>query len=556
MAMPAIRGTTIRMTRFITAKERNMSAEDSVAIEIDDFKDEFTGCATGECRVSVLPILFQISQIINESENLTSALTLILGVMEERMKIARGMVSLYDRQSETIFVHASFGLTEEQKQRGIYSLGEGITGKVVESGKAVIVPHIGSDPGFLDRTQSREETAAKNCTFFCVPIVHGRKVLGTISAERVYASRRLLRQDVELLATIASMVAPAVELYLLENVEKVRLENENRRLRSALKERFHPSNIIGNSKPMLEIYGLVEKVANTKATVLVLGESGVGKELVANAIHYNSAFADGPFVKFSCAALPESIVESELFGHEKGSFTGATGLRKGRFELADGGSIFLDEVGELSLSMQAKLLRVLQEKTFERVGGNHSVKVDLRIIAATNRNLPEMVGKGLFREDLYYRLHVFPITIPPLRDRGSDVITLADHFVARCARETGKQVSRISTPALNMLMSYHWPGNVRELENVIERAMILAAEGVIHGYDLPPSLQTSEATGTSFGCGLDAKIQAVEYEMIVEALKTHKGNMTKAAEELGLSRRTLGLRMDKYKLSYRPYRKE
>ena len=533
-----------------------MALDDSVTIEIDDIQEDFTGCSTGECRVSVLPILFKISQIITESEDLTSALTLILGVMEERMKIVRGMVSLYDRQSDTIFIHASFGLSEEQKQRGIYSLGEGVTGRVVESGKPVVVPHIGSDPVFLDRTRSRDGTSASDGTFFCVPIIHAKKVLGTISAERVYANRRLLRQDVELLGTIASMVAPAVELYLLENVEKVRLENENRRLRSALKERFHPSNIIGNSKPMLEVYELIEKVANAKATVLVLGESGVGKELVANAIHYKGASADGPFIKFNCAALPESIVESELFGHEKGSFTGATGLRKGRFEPADGGSIFLDEVGELSLSMQAKLLRVLQEKTFERVGGNHSVKVDLRIIAATNRNLPEMVGKGLFREDLYYRLHVFPITIPPLRDRGSDVITLADHFVARCARETGKQVSRISTPALNMLMSYHWPGNVRELENVIERAMILAAEGVIHGYDLPPSLQTSEATGTSFGCGLDAKIQAVEYEMIVEALKTHKGNMTKAAEELGLSRRTLGLRMDKYKLSYRPYRKE
>ena len=311
----------------------------------------------------------------------------------------------------------------------------------------------------------------------------------------------------------------------MENVEKVRLENENRRLRSELKQRFHPSNIIGKSKPMLAVYDLIEKVASAKATVLVLGESGVGKELVANAIHYNSAFADGPFVKFNCAALPESIVESELFGHEKGSFTGASGLRKGRFELADGGSIFLDEVGELSLGMQAKLLRVLQEKTFERVGGNHPVKVDLRIIAATNRNLPDMVEKGLFREDLYYRLHVFPITIPPLSERGSDVITLADHFVARFARETGKEVKRISTPALNMLTSYHWPGNVRELENVIERAMILSGDGVIHGYDLPPSLQTSEETGTSFGCGLDAKIAAVEYKMIVEALKSHKGNI-------------------------------
>ncbi|CAH2598875.1 Nitrogen fixation protein AnfA [Rhodovastum atsumiense] len=529
--------------------------DDSIAIEIDDFKDEFTGCSTGECRVSVLPILFQISQIITETEDLERALTLILGVMEDRMKIVRGMVSLYDREAETIFIHASFGLTEEQKQRGIYSLGEGITGRVVESGKAVVVPHIGKEPGFLDRTRSRMETAALDRTFFCVPILHAKKVLGTISAERVYASRRLLRQDVELLATIASMIAPAVELYLLENNDKVRLESENRRLRTALKERFHPSNIIGNSKPMMGVYELIEKVATTKATVLILGESGVGKELVANAIHYKGDSADGPFVKFNCAALPESIVESELFGHEKGSFTGAAGQRKGRFELADGGSIFLDEVGELSLPIQAKLLRVLQEKTFERVGGNQPIKVNLRVIAATNRNLPEMVQQGRFREDLYYRLNVFPITIPPLRERGSDVITLADHFVARIARQSGKDVKRISTPALNMLMSYHWPGNVRELENVIERSVILASGGVIHGYDLPPSLQTSQETGTSFGCGLDAKIQAVEYEMIVEALKAHKGNMSKAAEELGLTRRMLGLRMEKYKLSYKSFRK-
>ena len=323
---------------------------------------------------------------------------------------------------------------------------------------------------------------------------------------------------------------------------------------NALKERFKPSNIIGNSKPMKEVYELIHKVAGTKATVLVLGESGVGKELVANAIHYNGLSAEGPFIKFNCAALPENIVESELFGHEKGSFTGAIAMRKGRFEMADGGTIFLDEVGELSLSMQAKLLRVLQEKTFERVGGSRPVKVDLRIIAATNRNLIEMAQKGTFREDLYYRLNVFPITIPPLRDRGSDVISLADYFVAKYAAETGNDVKRISTPALNMLMAYHWPGNVRELENVIERSVILSEDGVIHGYHLPPSLQTSVETGTTFGCGLEAKLEAVEYEMIVEALKTHQGNMTEASKDLGLTRRILGLRMEKYGLNYKKFR--
>ena len=521
----------------------------TVAIELDDFVQDFTHCFTGECRVNVLPILFQISQIITEHEDLATSLAIILKVMRERLKIQRGMVTLYDRQSETIFIHESFGLTDEQKARGIYSLGEGATGKVVETGKAIIVPQLRDNPSFLNHH------GHVNVSFFCVPIVHARKVLGTISAERVYLNRRLLKQDVELLATIASMIAPSVELYLLENVDKVRLEAENSRLQNALKERFKPSNIIGNSKPMQEVYHLIRKVAGTKATVLVLGESGVGKELVANAIHYNSLTAEGPFVQFNCAALPETLVESELFGHEKGSFTGATAMRKGRFELADGGTVFLDEVGELSLPMQAKLLRVLQERTFERVGGTRPVKVDLRIIAATNRNLMAMVEKGTFREDLYYRLNVFPMTIPPLRDRGSDVILLADHFAAHYAREAGKEVKRISTPALNMLMAYHWPGNVRELENVIERSVILSDDGVIHGYDLPPSLQTSDETGTSFGCGLQAKLDAVEYEMIVEALKDHKGNTTEAARELGLTRRILGLRMKRYDITYKAFRK-
>jgi Nif-specific regulatory protein len=263
---------------------------------------------------------------------------------------------------------------------------------------------------------------------------------------------------------------------------------------------------------------------------------------------------DGPLVQFNCAALPESIVESELFGHEKGSFTGATNFRKGRFEEANGGTIFLDEIGELPLSTQAKILRVLQERTFERIGGNHPVKVNIRVVAATNKNLAEMVEKGQFREDLFYRLNVFPITVPPLRERGSDIIALADHFVEYYSAETGKNIKRISTPALNMMMSYHWPGNVRELRNVIERATILAEDDVIHGYNLPPSLQTPVLDGAVQKGGLDAKLSAIEYEMIIDALKTYGGKMTEAARELGLTRRMLGLRMKKYGISYKDYR--
>lgn len=391
-------------------------------------------------------------------------------------------------------------------------------------------------------------------SFLCVPIMRGHKVMGAVSAERIYDNQLLLNLDAEILSILAATTAQAVELFLLENIHTVALEEENKRLRMALKARFKPSNIIGNSKTMQEVYQLIEKVTRTKTTVLILGESGVGKELVASAIHYNSPTCKGPFIKFNCAALPESVIESELFGHERGSFTGAANQRRGRFEEANGGTIFLDEVGELSPPTQAKLLRVLQEKSFERVGGNTTIQVNIRILAATNRNLKEMVEKGSFREDLYYRLNVFPITIPPLRERGNDIVVLADYFVQKFSHEMGIAVQRISTTALNMLSCYAWPGNVRELENVIERAMLLTEDGVIHGFNLPPSLQPSTATKVAIEGALDARLSAIEYEMIVEALKLHGGNMTDTARQLGLTRRILGLRMAKYNLDHHSYR--
>lgn len=511
-------------------------------------------CRNRECRAKVFPLLYQMSQVIAESSDLSHTLVILQQIMEKEMSIVCGMISLYHQKSGRILIHESFGLTEKEASRGVYALGEGITGKVVETGKAITLPSIANEPAFLDRTRGPRFGLEQEFSFVCVPIRRGRKVLGTISAERIYDSMSLLEQDVELLSTFASMIAPAVELYLMEYFDKVHLEKENQRLSDALKQKFKPANIIGSSKTMLEVYELIRKIKNTKTTVLILGESGVGKELVAGAIHYNSMLADGPFVKFNCAALPESLIESELFGHEKGSFTGAVGQRTGRFEEADNGTIFLDEVGELSLAMQAKLLRILQEKTFERVGGNQPIKIDCRIIAATNRDLAGMVAKGLFREDLFYRLNVFPITIPPLRDRGSDVITLADHFAALFAKETGKEIKRISTPALNMLMSYNWPGNVRELENVIERAVILTEDEVIHGCNLPPSLQASVLTGSAYKGSLEAKLASVEYEMLVEALKMHHGNMTEAARELGLTRRIMGLRLGKFNLDYKTFR--
>jgi len=507
-----------------------------------------------KCRGEMLSPLFQMSKIVIENESLTDTLSLLLKIMEEDMGVVKGMVSLFNSKTGKIFIHDSIGLTEQEETRGIYSLGEGITGKVVETGELVVVPRIADEPAFLNRTKSLTTPEDAELSFVCLPIKLGKKVLGALSVERICDNPDLLRYDVEILGIIATMIAQAVELYLINNEESTFLRLENERLKNELKEKFHPSNIIGNSKPMLEVYSLINKIAKTKSTVLLLGESGVGKELVASAIHYNSPEAAAPFIKFNCAALPESVVESELFGHERGSFTGADKTRKGRFEDADGGTIFMDEVGELSLPMQAKLLRILQERSFERVGGNTTIKVDIRVIAATNRDLLQMVKEGTFREDLYYRLNVFPILIPPLRERNSDIIVIAEYFVAHFVKKFDKEIKRISTPVQEMLLSYPWPGNVRELENVIERAVILTEDDVIHVYNLPLSLQTNVHSGNPVRKNLVTRLEAVEYEMIVESLFDHKGNVSLTADELGLTRRILGLRMEKFGINYKRFR--
>ncbi len=510
-------------------------------------------CKKNICWGKVVPLLYKMGTTITNSNDLHETIMPLLKIMNDNMGVIRGMFTLFHQKTGKIFIHESIGLTKEEEVRGIYNIGEGITGKAVEGGKPIIVYKIRDEPAFLNRTCNRDDESLDN-TFLCIPILHGQKVLGTISVEKKYANPAFIEQDLEFLAFISSLIAQAVELYLFENEEKVFWETENRRLNDALREKFRPSNIIGNSSPMRQVYSLIEKIAKAKTTVLILGESGVGKELVANAIHYNSAFSDGPFVKFNCAAIPENIIESELFGHEKGSFTGAVNDRKGRFEEADGGSIFLDEIGELSLAMQSKLLRILQEKTFERVGANKPIHVNIRIIAATNRNLGNMVQKGLFREDLYYRLNVFPITIPPLRERGSDIIALSDYFILKFAKENDKVVRQTSASALQMIMNYSWPGNVRELENVIERAVILCDDEIIHGYNLPPSLQDTIISWTHEKSILESKIAAVEYEFIIEALKNSQGNVSVAAKELGLTRRMLGLRMEKLNIEYKIFR--
>jgi Nif-specific regulatory protein len=297
---------------------------------------------------------------------------------------------------------------------------------------------------------------------------------------------------------------------------------------------------------MRQVYEQIGQVAETNTTVLIRGESGSGKELIAHAIHYNSPRAAKPFVKVSCAALPETLIEAELFGYERGAFTGAQARKQGRFELAEGGTLFLDEIGELNPGSQVKLLRVLQEREFERLGGTETVKVDVRLIAATNRDLEASIAERQFREDLYYRLNVFSIFTPPLRDRKPDIMLLADHFLAKYSRQHKRQIRRISTPAIDMLVSYHWPGNVRELENTIERAVVSCDGQVVHGHHLPPTLQTAEASGTTVQTSLSDAVEQYEKDLIVDALKSARGNRAKAARLLGSTERIVGYKVRKY----------
>jgi len=423
---------------------------------------------------------------------------------------------------------------------------------VVQSGQPMIVPDISTEPEFLSRTGARSKDKAT--AFICVPIKIDQDTFGALSTDRLFGDEISLDEDVRILTIIASMIARAVELRRNGEEAQRALEEENIRLQAALRETFQPRNMIGNTRAMKQVYDLLKQVAPSEATVLIRGESGTGKELIANAIHYNSPRARKNYVKVNCAALPEGVIESELFGHEEGAFTGAIKTRKGRFELANGGTLFLDEIGELSPLLQVKLLRVLQEREIERVGGSETIPIDVRIIAATNRKLEDEVASGKFREDLFYRLNVFPVHLPPLRERRGDIMLLADHFVEKYSSKNRKVVKRISSSAIDLLSIYHWPGNVRELENCIERAVLLSTDEVIHGYHLPPSLQSAESTDTGLHTTLPEALDNLEAELIREALKSARGNRAEAARHLGISERIMGLRVEKFGIDPKKYR--
>jgi Nif-specific regulatory protein len=479
----------------------------------------------------------------------------VLDAMAGDMGLSRCTLTLRRPDTDLFAIEASHGLSPAEIKRGQYKLGEGITGRVAETAAPAIVPDITQDERFLDRTRSRRSSRV---AFLCVPIVHQRRVIGTLSIDRPTAPRAELDRTLDFLKLLAGLLAEAVATIRERIEERNSLVAENRTLRQQLGDQYQVDSIVGACGSMRNVYEQIAQVAASSATVLVRGESGTGKELVARAIHFGSPRRTRAFVCVNCAALPETLIESELFGHEKGAFSGAAQQRKGRFELADGGTIFLDEIGDVALPIQVRLLRVLQERTFDRVGAESSTAVNVRVIAATSRSLETEIREGRFREDLYYRLNVFPIHLPPLRERRSDIMLLADHFVQKYNARYGKSIKRISTAAINMMMAYHWPGNVRELENCIERAVLTSGDDVIHGYALPPSLQTADETNTGLlpreGANLKDMVHAYEREIIIDALKKHRGNASAAARELGATQRIVNYRIRRLGIRPRNYR--
>ena len=483
-----------------------------------------------------IAVLNQISHAIVHELNVSELLNNILTILRKEMGLIRGTITL--KHDDTLVIEASNGLTDEEISRGKYMIGEGITGKVAQTGKPALVPDISQEPEFLGRTQARGKN--EHVAFICVPIMHLDNVIGTLSIDCPGGSHEELERDLRLLDTVANIMAEAVASCLKKYDERRQLLEENMRLREELGTTPRPANLIGNCNAMRAVYKMIAQVANSSATVLIRGESGTGKELVARAIQMSSGRRDKPFIAVNCAALPDNLIESELFGYEKGAFTGAVSRRIGRAEAADGGTLFLDEIGDLSQHVQVKLLRFIQERTFSRVGSNEEHRSDVRIIAATSRNLERLMEEGHFREDLYYRLNVFPIHLPDLAERKSDIPLLAAHFLAKYSRLHHRQVRRISTEAMNRMVDYHWPGNVRELENCIERVVLTAAGEIVDVGALPAPMQgVEERAETPLTGDFTAQVEEFERRLIREALRKSRGNVAAAARELGLTVRIL-----------------
>lgn len=509
---------------------------------------------TTENELAEITTLYEITKALASSMDLRESLQQVMEILAEKKGMHNGTVTIIDPVSANLEIEVAQGMTAEARKRGKYQVGEGITGRVVASGAPIVVPQISEEPRFLNRTRSRGDLRQKMVSFICVPIKQGQRTIGALSVDREYREGLDYDNDLRFLTIISGLIAQSVTRILAVNEERRKLERENVLLRNELRGKYQIGNIISNSSRMQEVFEMIYRVADSNATVLLRGESGTGKTLVAKAIHYNSKRAKKSFVAVNCSALPETLLESELFGHEKGAFTGANSVKKGRFEQAEGGTLFLDEIGDLSHAVQVKLLNVVQDREFQRLGGVKPIKCNVRLVTATHKDLEKAVESGHFREDFYYRLNVFPIYLPPLRERRTDILLLAEYFLKKYCNENDKQISRISTPAIDLLMQYHWPGNVRELQNCMERAVLICDEDAIKSFHLPPTLQSSESVSDRNPLSLATAVENFERELIIDALKSAKGNQTKTAKLLDTSLRIINYKIHKYAINPQDYK--
>ncbi len=504
-----------------------------------------------------LGCLYEITKNLASSIDLKKCLSETMQTIGTMKDMENGTVTIINPLTGRLEIEVAPDLNAEGRKRGKYQIGEGITGRVVASGEPIIVPHIAEEPMFLNKTRARGDLNNQSRSFLCVPIREGKQVIGALSIDRVYKDgiSEQADSDLRFLTILSSLIAQTTHRIQTVNQEQEELRNENLKLKRELSEKNKINDIQGKSSKMQEVYEMIHRVVDSNATVLLRGESGTGKTLVAKALHYNSKRQEKPFIVVNCSALPETLLESELFGHEKGAFTGATERKAGRFEQAESGTLFLDEIGEISHAVQVKLLNVVQERTFQRLGSAKSIACDVRLVAATNRDLEKAVQDKSFREDLYYRLNVFPVYMPPLRERRTDILLLAEYFLDKYANENGKSIQRISTPAIDMLIQYHWPGNVRELQNCMERAVLICDNDTITSNHLPPTLQTPDSIRSGKNpLSLSAAVENFEKDLIIDGLKKNRGNQTKTAKYLDTSLRIVNYKIHQYNIDPKIYK--
>ncbi|WP_275357060.1 nif-specific transcriptional activator NifA [Methylophilus sp. YYY-1] len=526
-----------------------------------------------------LVTIYEIGKILSSSLDLQKTLRQVVNLVANHLGMQRGMVYVRD-DGDSLQVLASVGFSKEEVARARFKVGEGVTGRICQMGMPAVIPDLVQEPLFLNRTGAHRSVEGMTVAYLGVPIKTGRETIGVLSFERFAEDKHgLFEEDLQLLTMVANLIGQTILLNQQVTSDREQLMQERQRLQKELAGKYSIGNVVGQSKRMREVFADVHMAAPGNSTILLRGESGTGKEVIARSIHFLSSRKDKPFIKVNCAALSESLLESELFGHEKGAFTGAMQERKGRFEQAHGGTLFLDEIGDTSAAFQVKLLRVLQERELERVGGNKTIKVDVRLICATNRNLEEAVNKGEFRSDLYFRINVISISLPALRERRDDIPLLVENFLGKFNKENSARVS-ITPEAMNVLSNCHWPGNVRELENCVERFATMARSNLIREVDIPcqtnhclsSTLWKYQAQGTVIPIApvnvspasppppvelppqeVAEEMPLTEREQLVQAMEKSGWVQAKAARLLNLTPRQMGYALKKYNIEVKRF---